>query len=79
MHDAQSRLGAELRDDEATTSISPPDAAILYCHPCLGVPLVVIASPLFFFGIQIAAGFVALLMLLLIPSGPASRYMGDLP
>jgi hypothetical protein len=79
MHDEQSRLGAELHDDESTASISPPDVAVSYCNPCLGVPLITIESPLFFFGIQVAAGFMALLALLLSPFGPAGRYTGDLP
>jgi hypothetical protein len=80
MHDAQSRLVAYLHDGKAPNApAAPPDAVFLYCNPCLGVPLVAIEYPLFFFGIQIAAGFAALLMLLLMPSGLVDRCPRGLP
>ena len=78
MHDAQSRLVEDPHDGEAIAPAAPPDAAFLYYNPCLGVPLVAIEYPLFLISIQIA-GFVALLVLSLMPSGPVDRCAGGLP
>jgi hypothetical protein len=42
--------------------------ASIYLNPCLGTPPLAIPSPLLFYGIQIAAGCLSLLILLVDPT-----------
>ena len=42
---------------------------VIYCNVCLGIPPILIDSPLRFFGIQIIIGFVVLLAWLVIDQG----------
>ena len=79
MHDAQLRDASGPPAAEAKAPETPPHTAFLHWNPCLGIPPIVIESPLLFFGIQIAVGLVCLVILLIDPFGPASRCFGGLP
>jgi hypothetical protein len=77
MHDAQ--LLDATGPSAAKVPETPPAAALLYWNPCLGMPLIVIESPLLFFGIQITVGILCLVVLLIEPFRPAGCCMGGLP
>lgn len=79
MHDAHFQDVTGLQAGQTTDTRAEPDAALLYWNPCLAMPLIVIESPLLFFGIQIAVGIVCLVVLLIDPFRPAGRCLGGLP
>jgi hypothetical protein len=49
---------------------APPRDAMLFCNPCLGIPPIVIGSPLLYFGVQVLAGLACLVGLLLFGDRP---------
>jgi hypothetical protein len=75
MHDAHVRDATGL-EVEVVAPKAPTDAEFLYWNPCLGIPPIVLESPLLFFGIQIAAGLVALLVLLIEPFPRTGQTVG---
>ena len=46
------------------------DPMFVYCNPCLGIPPIVIESPLRYFGVQMLVGLACLLGLLLFGERP---------
>jgi hypothetical protein len=78
MHDAHSRDATGLQAETVATK-APTDAEFLYWNLCLGMPPIVLESPLLFFGIQIAVGLVCLAVLLIDPFRPACRCMEGFP
>lgn len=79
MQDAQLRDASGPPAVEARAPETWPHAEFLYWSPCLGMPPIVLESPLLFFGIQIAVGLICLAVLLIEPFRPAGRCMGGLP
>ena len=49
---------------------SPQSAMRVTCNPCLGIPLIVIETPLRHFGIQMLAGSASILVVLLCGDRP---------
>jgi hypothetical protein len=57
--------GRALRRDTGVGPAQPHPAPFAYCNPCIGLPPVVIGAPVRFFGIQLLAGALSVLVLLL--------------
>lgn len=53
-----------------TLTASSQDPMLVYCNPCLGVPPIVIASPLHYFGVQMLVGLTCILSLMLFGERP---------
>jgi hypothetical protein len=51
--------------DRAAATAPAQDFALVYCSPCLGIPPIVIESPLQYFGIQMLVGAVGVVGLVL--------------
>lgn len=79
MRDVQLQATAGLRAEKPPDSEAQAHVAILYWNPCLGMPPITVESPLLFFGIQIAAGLIALAVLLIDPARPSGQSVGVLP
>ena len=54
----------------ATPTAPSQDPMLVYCNPCFGIPPIVIASPLRYFGIQMLVGLACILGLLLFGETP---------
>lgn len=76
MHDAHFRETFGPQSGGSANLTTQRDAAFLYWNPCFGTPPIEIRSPRLFFGIQIAAGLVALLVLLIEPFRPTGQSVG---
>lgn len=61
---------SETSNIRATLTAPAQDAMFVYCNPCLGIPPIVIESPLRYFGIQMLAGLACVLSLLLFGERP---------
>jgi hypothetical protein len=54
-----------VQGDRAAATAPSQDTLLIYCSPCLGIPPIVIESPLQFFGTQMLLGVAGIVVLVL--------------
>ena len=54
-----------VQGDRAAATAPSQDSLLIYCNPCLGIPPIVIESPLRYFGTQMLVGVAGIVGLLL--------------